>query len=135
MRLPSHGAATLATAALVLAVVGVASPAAARPGAPNSESSWSPAPGAMTIRWRNTADEGGIVFDIEGQTDAGIANWALPGGVGLGAFATFTFANLAPGPHCFRIWSRVGPQGLRSGEPSAFTCTVVTGHARPYVHH
>ena len=120
----------LAAGALALTVIAAASPAAARPGTPNSEASWSPAPGLVTVRWQNTANEGGIVFDIEGQTDRSVANWAPPGGVGMGSIVSYTFANLSPGQHCFRVWSRKGVQGERSDQPSAFTCATVAGDNR-----
>ena len=112
-----------------LAVLALAPMAAAassvRPGAPDAETSWTPRPGDMSVRWRSTAGEGEIVFDIEGQTDPGVTSWRPPSAVGVGSILTYTFHNLPPGQHCFRIWSRGGPQGLRSGLPSAFTCSVL----------
>ncbi len=59
--------------------------ALARPGTPNGEGSVSTGPGQITVSWRNTANEGGIVFDIEGKSDPGVANWAPPGGVRMDA--------------------------------------------------
>ncbi|WP_174285315.1 hypothetical protein [Sphingomonas bacterium] len=118
-----------------LAVLGLtAAPVWARPGTPNGEASWSPAPGTVAVRWQNTANEGHIVFDIEGQTDASVANWT-PGNVGMGSIVTYTFTGLQPGRHCFRIWSRVGAQGLRSDQPSAFTCANVGTPASYAVNH
>ncbi len=110
-------------------LLAVACPAMARPGTPNAVSSWSPAPGVIAIKWQNTANEGDIVFDIEGQQDASVANWRPENGVGMGSMVTYYFTKLPAGRHCFRLWSRVGVQGERSSVPSDFTCTVVTAAA------
>ena len=111
-------------AVLVVAPIAAAA-SSVRPGAPDAETSWSPGPGDVSVRWRNTAGEGGMVFDIEGQIDAGVTSWRPPSAAGVGSAVTYTFHNLPPGQHCFRIWSRVGPQRRRSGLPSAFTCSVL----------
>lgn len=125
-------AAAKLAAAGVLVSLGVADPALARPGTPDQVASWSPARGVVIVQWRNTANEHGVVYDIEGRYDPSVANFNA-GPIPMRGAVSYRFNNLHAGNHCFRIWSRVGAQGLRSEEPSAFSCTVVneTGPGTP----
>jgi hypothetical protein len=121
------------SAAILISIADLAK-ACEEPGTPNQEKAIAISPTAVRLRWNNTASEGNVYFDIEGQTDPSIANF--------GPYSRYRdhpqqiereITGLSTGrQHCFRMWARVGANGCRSKLPSAWACaTPLTTSADP----
>ena len=123
---------------LALATLVAASPVAARerPGTPSHVAMTLAGPDRLRMTWINTrrvGQDGGFTertyFDVEGQTDPSRPEFGA--NPILGQTVTYDIAGLAAGRHCFRAWSREGPNGVRSEVPSAWACGTVPGPQPP----
>jgi hypothetical protein len=103
------------------------------PGTPNQERATAVSPNSIRLDWNNTASEGNIFFDIEGQSDPSIANFG-PFNAGRNKPVSYTVGGLATNrQHCYRMWARVGNNGCRSKVPSAWACAMPTPSTKPPV--
>lgn len=98
------------------------------PGTPNHEKATALNPNEVRLDWNNTASESNVYFDIEGKNDPSLGSVAGPNNNGRNHPVTYTVRGLRPhAEHCFRMWARVGPNGCRSGLPSAWACAQTPG--------
>jgi hypothetical protein len=124
--------AALTTAAMMM-FSSISAEARPRPGTPIHLSATPVDPHTVRLYWENTNSTSNTsatvttYFDIEGSKgDPSVAN--IVAALGFHEAMSYDVTNLAMGrQHCFRVWSRESPNGIRSELPTAWSCANLPG--------
>jgi hypothetical protein len=116
--------------ALVLAAAAAGTTAARdRPGTPNGVAAQAKGPTAVALSWRNTGRGDQLLrFEVEATRDGLPLRVAQPeGSSGTGQAQAREHGHLVSGlapeaRHCFRLWSRLDDNQVRSAIPSSWAC-------------